>query len=54
MGDTLVGAMKFNVYYPIVEAIGFGGIRFAKRLKDCLLAGKDKEGIKNLTSSTTI
>jgi len=33
-GDTIVGAMMFNVYYPIVNEIIWFGIRSAKRLKD--------------------
>lgn len=34
IGTTLVGAMLFNVYWPVVEFFVFGGMRTAFRLLD--------------------
>lgn len=38
-GDTIIGAMKFNIWFPIANEILWKGIRTAKQLKDYFLAG---------------
>ena len=34
IGNVLVGAMMFNMYYPVIEACMYGGIRFLGRCRD--------------------
>ena len=34
VGDIIVAAMVFNIYYPIIEILGYAGLRFLFRLLD--------------------
>ena len=34
VGDIIVAAMVFNVYYPIIEVIGYWALRFLFRCLD--------------------
>ena len=34
VGDIIVAAMVFNIYYPIIEILGYAGLRFLYRLLD--------------------
>lgn len=42
-GDTLVGSMRFNCYYPIASEIAWYSIRLAKRLWDKLFVEEGHE-----------
>jgi hypothetical protein len=49
MGDTIVGSMKFNIWFPIAMEFGYWGMRTAFRLKDKYQAPEGE-----ITSSTSI
>ena len=49
MGDTIVGSMKFNIWFPVAMEIGMYMMRTAFRLKDRFGAEENKQ-----TSSTSI
>jgi hypothetical protein len=49
MGDTIVGSMKFNIWFPVAMEFGYWGMRLAYRLRDYL---KAPEGFN--TSSQSI
>jgi hypothetical protein len=34
MGDTIVAAMMFNVWFPVAMEFGYYGMRLAFKLKD--------------------
>lgn len=51
VGDIIVAAMVFNIYYPIIEVLGYYGLRILFRCLDrgCRFPGKDVK-----TKSTSI
>jgi hypothetical protein len=50
IGSTLVGAMMFNVYYPVIEFFMWWGLRVLFRVLDRGLCNCDT----NVTKKTTI
>jgi hypothetical protein len=48
-GETIVGSMIFNIWFPYMMEVGYKCMRVAFRLKDKLSAPKGKE-----TSTTSI
>ena len=56
VGDIIVAAMVFNIYYPIIEILGYAGLRFLYRLLDrgCCYCRKEKPDGSPNTKSTSI
>jgi hypothetical protein len=54
IGDTIVGSMKFNIYFPIAMEFMWFGMRTAFRLKDKVGAGESGTNCKTIQQYVNI